>query len=308
MNVFGTQMHWLTLVLTLLETLFFFIQMNDILRYPLRRWQWWDLWLLLLLIGFNLANGFLPDTSLNLDIRLQYMIAYGAAYLVGSYFPFYFYKMYRLKSLRLWATWGVAVFVFLPYLICDVLLYAINGKLIADREWGVIVPALYGITVLYIMAWAIVKKYRAHGNHMQFRCELIVWTCLLPWEIMSLVAFYPQPQWLRILAANLGWVAIALIKLAQLALLVRRDDLTLRQLNFDDIDPKVLEANSRKGGMSNRQTEIVLLLREHKTSSEIADLLFVSDWTVKSHIKNMLRKAGVNSRGALVRKFGDPER
>jgi len=307
-TIFGTQMHWLTAVFILLESIFFVIQANDILRYPLRRWQWWDLWLLVLLIGFNLANGLLPDAALPLRLNAQYMIAYGIAYLAGSYFPFYFYKMYRLKSLRPWATWGVAVFVFLPYLICDVLLYALNGKLVPDREWGVIVPGLYGIIVLYIMVCAIVKKYRMHGDLAQFRCELIVWACLLPWEVMSLVAFYPQPQWLRILAANLGWVAIALIKLAQFAILVRRDDHTLRHLNFDDIDPKMLEANSRKGGMSNRETEIILLLLEHKTSSEIGNLLFVSDWTVKSHIKNMLKKAGVNSRGALVRKFGDPDR
>jgi DNA-binding CsgD family transcriptional regulator len=235
------------------------------------------------------------------------MIAYGTAYLAGSYFPFYFYKVYRLKSLRGWATWGAVLFVFMSYLICDVLLYAWNGALVADREWGVLAPGLFGVVVLYVMARAIVKKYRDKGNRVAFRCEMIVWACLLPWELMSLVAFYPQPQWLRILASNLGWVAIALIKIAQFTRMVRKDDRTLRALNFDDIDPAVLEVNSRNGGMSARETEIMLLLRERKSSSEIAEKLFLSDWTVKSHVKNMFKKAGVSSRAELLRKYGDPD-
>jgi len=56
-------MHWLTLVFILLESIFLVIPAHDILRYPLRRWQWWDLWLLLLLISFNLTNGLFPDPA-----------------------------------------------------------------------------------------------------------------------------------------------------------------------------------------------------------------------------------------------------
>jgi len=306
-TLWNTQMHWLTLVFIVLEFIFLFIQLNDLFRYPSRKWQWWDFWLLKLLIAFNLVNGLFPDTTVCLDIRVQYMAAYGTAYLAGSYFPFYFYKMYRLKSLRPWATWGVLVFVFVPYLICDVALYAWNGELVPDREWGVLVPALYGLLVLFVMVRAIVKKYKAHSDLMQYRCELLVWSCLLPWEAMSLVAFYPQPQWLRVLAANIGWVAITLLKSKRFNHSVRKDDRTLRALNFDDIDPKILEANSRKGGMSARETEIMLLLREQKSSSQIAEILFVSDWTVKSHVKNMFKKAGVSSRAELIRKFGDPD-
>jgi len=306
-TLFGTQLHPLTLVFVVLEFIFLFIQLNDLFRYPLRKWQWWDFWLLKLLIAFNLANGFFPEGHLHLDIKLQYMLAYGTAYLAGSYFPFYFYKMYRLKSLRPWATWGVLVFVFLPYLVCDVFFYAWNGELVSDREWGVLVPALYGLVVLFVMVKAIVKKYKAHGDRMQYRCELLVWSCLLPWEAMSLVAFYPQPQWLRILTANLGWLMITILKSKRFNYTVRRDDRTLRALHFEDVDPKILAENSVKGGMSARETEIILWLRQRKSSSEIGEILFISDWTVKSHVKNIFKKAGVSSRAELIRKFGDPD-
>ena len=83
----------------------------------------------------------------------------------------------------------MALFIFAPYLICNVLLYALNGSLVPDREWGVRVPGLFGVVILYVMVRAVVKKYRNSGNRVQFRCEMIVWACLLPWELMSLVAF-----------------------------------------------------------------------------------------------------------------------
>jgi len=62
-TLWNTQMHWLTLVLIYLESIFLFIQVNDLLRYPAERKQFWYLILLCLLIGFNLAVGLYPDTS-----------------------------------------------------------------------------------------------------------------------------------------------------------------------------------------------------------------------------------------------------
>lgn len=48
-------------------------------------------------------------------------------------------------------------------------------------------------------------------------------------------------------------------------------------------------------GFTKREEEVLLLLRQGMTSREIADLLFVSEHTVKNHRKNMMRKAGVSN-------------
>jgi DNA-binding NarL/FixJ family response regulator len=52
--------------------------------------------------------------------------------------------------------------------------------------------------------------------------------------------------------------------------------------------------------LSAREVEVLLLLDEHHSTEEIARRLFISEHTVRSHVKSMLRKLGVSSRrGAL---------
>ena len=48
--------------------------------------------------------------------------------------------------------------------------------------------------------------------------------------------------------------------------------------------------------LSAREVEVLLLLDEHLATDEIAERLFISEHTVRSHVKSMLRKLGVSSR------------
>jgi DNA-binding NarL/FixJ family response regulator len=48
--------------------------------------------------------------------------------------------------------------------------------------------------------------------------------------------------------------------------------------------------------VSARELEVLLLLDEHLGTDEIAKRLFISEHTVRSHVKSMLRKLGVSSR------------
>jgi DNA-binding NarL/FixJ family response regulator len=48
--------------------------------------------------------------------------------------------------------------------------------------------------------------------------------------------------------------------------------------------------------LSAREVEVLLLLDEHLTTEEIASRLFISEHTVRSHVKSLLRKLGVSSR------------
>ena len=49
-----------------------------------------------------------------------------------------------------------------------------------------------------------------------------------------------------------------------------------------------------------RQQEILLLIKDGKTNSEIAALLTCSPWTVKNHIQNILRRLGTSSRAHAI--------
>jgi DNA-binding NarL/FixJ family response regulator len=48
--------------------------------------------------------------------------------------------------------------------------------------------------------------------------------------------------------------------------------------------------------LSARELEVLLLLDDHLSTDQIAARLFISEHTVRSHVKNLLRKLGVSSR------------
>ncbi len=48
--------------------------------------------------------------------------------------------------------------------------------------------------------------------------------------------------------------------------------------------------------LSARELEVLLLLDEHLATEEIAQRLYISEHTVRSHVKSLLRKLGVSSR------------
>ena len=52
----------------------------------------------------------------------------------------------------------------------------------------------------------------------------------------------------------------------------------------------------RRASLRARELEVLLLLDEHLATDEIAKRLFISEHTVRSHVKSLLRKLGVSSR------------
>jgi len=55
--------------------------------------------------------------------------------------------------------------------------------------------------------------------------------------------------------------------------------------------------------LSARELEVLLLLDQHLGTEEIAQRLFISEHTVRSHVKNLLAKLGVSSRREALEKL-----
>jgi DNA-binding NarL/FixJ family response regulator len=64
--------------------------------------------------------------------------------------------------------------------------------------------------------------------------------------------------------------------------------------NGQPSDGGVPEAIAQR--LSARELEVLLLLDEHLGTDQIATRLFISEHTVRSHVKSLLRKLGVSSR------------
>lgn len=50
------------------------------------------------------------------------------------------------------------------------------------------------------------------------------------------------------------------------------------------------------GALSAREVEVLLLLDDHLSTDDIAKRLYISEHTVRSHVKSLMRKLGVSSR------------
>ena len=61
--------------------------------------------------------------------------------------------------------------------------------------------------------------------------------------------------------------------------------------------------DSIASALSARELEVLLLLDEHLGTDEIAKRLFISEHTVRSHVKSLLRKLGVSSRRDALEKL-----
>ena len=61
-----------------------------------------------------------------------------------------------------------------------------------------------------------------------------------------------------------------------------------------------LEGAKATFNLSKRELEVLVPIYEGLTNRAISERLFISEQTVKDHIRNIMRKVGVNSRGALV--------
>ncbi len=69
---------------------------------------------------------------------------------------------------------------------------------------------------------------------------------------------------------------------------------------FDTIKDFSEPREERVFNLSDREIEIIRLIVAGQTSTQIADKLFLSEHTVKTHRKNIFRKTGINSISLLT--------
>jgi len=93
-------------------------------------------------------------------------------------------------------------------------------------------------------------------------------------------------------------LAVVLLSVAALGLVVRglvdRPRAPLAVRNLDD------------AGLTPREKEVLLQLLEGKTNQQIADALFISVTTVKTHLAHLQEKTGTQNRFALARWASSP--
>lgn len=61
-----------------------------------------------------------------------------------------------------------------------------------------------------------------------------------------------------------------------------------------------VEGARRKFQLSKREAEVVKLISQGLANKEISSTIFISEFTVKDHIKNVMRKMGASTRNEII--------
>ncbi len=303
MLVFGTQIHIVTFIFIVLEFCMFIFQLFYYLLRPEDKGRLWYLLLLLLFQFYNITGGLFPDPKIDIPIPTQEMIAYGSGFLMASFFPFYFYKAFDLKSLRWHALFGVPLFLILPYVIFFVIVYAINGNLNVDIRFGMIVPLIYSLILLWVIFRAIRNKYEVNRNKNKYLEEIALYCAVVPWAALAFFGLVEESQLLEVLFTNSGIVVITIVFITKYVKQERIAHALYTELATNEARPNALLKNCRQYLFTEREIEIVQLIRQAFKYKEIAEKLFISESTVKKHIENIYKKAKVSGRTELINKL-----
>jgi DNA-binding CsgD family transcriptional regulator len=74
-----------------------------------------------------------------------------------------------------------------------------------------------------------------------------------------------------------------------------------QQIDVARRDPRPRPPEERPGGLSRREVEVLRLVADGKTATEIATDLFISKRTAEHHIAHIYTKVGVDNRAAATR-------
>ena len=305
MLVFGTQMHVVTFTFVILEIAMLFYQVVYYLFRPQDKSRLWYMILLILLIIYNITGGLFPDENIKIPIIAQNIIAYGSGFLMASYFPFYFYKGFELTRLRFHALYGVPILLLIPYLVFFVVGYSINGNLDSAIKHGVIIPFFYAIVVLVAILRSIRLKYFEAIGSIDYKEMIAVYCAVIPWASMPVLAYLHASQLTEVIFTNVGFLIITIIFISKSIKKARRESELLLEIDFASCDPRNIEINCKRYGLTSKETEIVQLICQRLKFKDIAEKLFISPRTVDKHAENIYAKVSVSTRGELIRKMND---
>ncbi|GGI23323.1 response regulator transcription factor [Pedobacter mendelii] len=304
MKVFGSEMLVITFVFAVLEVVMFFYQFIYYLSRPQDKQRLYYLVLLLLLIIYNTIGGLFPDPQINIPIVVQNILAYGSGFIMASYFPYYFYKGFDLVRLRFHALYGVLLFLILPFLIFFVVVYSFNENLDLAIKYGIIIPFFYSLILLGAITRAIWLKYQHNKSRTNYMEVIAVYLAVIPWVSMTVIAYFNLGQFIEVIFTNGGFLVITIIFISTSIKLARKDYEELQQLKMVGMHPSpYLEENCISYGLTQREIQIVQLIRKGWKNKAIAESLHISEGTVKKHVENLFHKTGATGRVELIHKL-----
>lgn len=323
MLVTGTEMHWATLGFVCLELLILFYLLLYRFSRPDDNATILNIFLLLLLIIYNITGGLFPDPKLPGSFFLQNCIAYATGFITPCYFPYYVYKGFNLEKMWFHAYRGVYFCLVMPYIIF-VTVFAITGNL-HDAKNILIVPTMYALWVLYSLWKAIQYKYNNDFRSRQSKVEIIIlFLSIAPWLGLPVIAYFDYNQTVEATFTNTGFLLMMVLHLHRNVIRLKFEHKKLleseQQLStYDERLKEEIEKYARERKkmtaedrfakscelyqLTKREIEITRFICTGLTHKAIGETLFISEKTVGKHAQNIFEKVRVGNRMELCQKL-----
>lgn len=305
MQIGCTEMHPIVLGIIIIELIMLGAQGAYYLERPFQGNRIWYILFLILLLTFNIVNGFLPNPVLDIPLYLQYIFRNGVGFLTVSYFPFQFFKKLQIINSEFQKRKQMQFLLIIPYPIIFFITYTAFKDFEKAHRYSIFIPGINNLVMMVLIGrtiWNISQKNADRKTSLEEKLAFIMLTTRL--------FVYPaiHLSWgktIETIFINLGPTAFNILLLYNCIKTVRFEQEHFRQLISFAPQKKVIALNCKIHMLSERETEIAMLLCHRLKRQQIADKLFLSVRTVDKHVERIFVKAGVSSRENLLEKLNN---
>lgn len=217
MYFMNTEMHMVTFLITMFEVVMLVFQIIYFLQRPSDKSRLQYLILLVCLILYNVCSGLFTDPDLPVPTTLQTILAYLVGFTMSMYVIYYFYKVFDLKHLKFFATYGLILFLFLPFAFLFVVPYLLTNDTRMSAQLTVIVPFFYGLGFLYSVSKALWTKFKTkekEGSHLDdplYVHAKFAYISMVCWAALPVIVFFGDFQVLEHSVTNAGFLMMTII-------------------------------------------------------------------------------------------------
>ena len=294
MYFLNTDMHMVTFMITMFELVMLFFQAIYFLERPSDKSRLRYLILLVFLIAYNICSGLFPDPQLLIPVNIQTIVSYMVGFTMSMYVVYYFYKAFELKHLRFFATYGLVLFLFVPFVFLFVVPFLLTANVELSAKLTVVIPFFYGLAFIYYTARALKDKFkqsqkenRAIGDPL-YEHAIFAYFSMICWAALPVIVFFGDFQVLEHSVTNAGFLMMSIIYVRSAIRQSRKEyqqlldsEKNLLRLNRD-LRRKVKRRTKRlEQIMEDRKTTFINLAHETKTPLTLINN-YLDDYITKS--------------------------
>lgn len=260
---------------------------------------------LIMLVLLNITNGLIPNPNLKIPLAFQYFLRNTIGFITISYLPYLYFKKSNITKINRKAkkVWSNSFLFIAPYPILFSIIYSTCNDLEIAHRFSLFVPCLNNMTLVAIAGKNISDISEKQEDSGKISMDLFAFATILSWLFIYPIIHLNGGKELETILINLGPTALNILLLHNWLKNKRLENETLQNSVSHVPSLNLIIVNCQNYSLSERETEVVILLCHHFKRQQIADKLFISIRTVDKHIERIFLKTGVSSRDSLFEKL-----